>query len=69
MRILMIVTSIVSYHRATRAIARAQNAGKDKINFEAPLTSLVWMYLDPVDRRDVRGLASGCWRRSAATCG
>src|SRR4029434_7786797 len=42
MRILMIGTSIGSF-LVTRAIARSQNAGKDKINFEAPLTSLVWI--------------------------
>src|SRR5436309_6248230 len=42
MRILMIITSIVSYV-ANGAVARAQNTGKDKINFEAPLTSLVWV--------------------------
>ena len=42
MRVLMIGTSIVSY-LGNAAVARAQNAGKDKINFEAPLTSLVWV--------------------------
>jgi K(+)-stimulated pyrophosphate-energized sodium pump len=42
MRVLMILTSIVSY-TVNGAIARAQNTGKDKINFEAPLTSLVWI--------------------------
>jgi len=42
MRILMIITSIVSY-LANGVVARAQNTGKDKINFEAPLTSLVWV--------------------------
>src|SRR5262249_26901175 len=42
MRILMIVTSIVSY-AVNGAIARSQNAGKDKMDFEAPLTSLVWL--------------------------
>src|SRR2546422_145633 len=42
MRILMILTSIVSY-LVNGAIARAQNSGKDKINFEAPLTGLVWV--------------------------
>jgi K(+)-stimulated pyrophosphate-energized sodium pump len=42
MRILMIATSIVSY-LVNGAIARAQNTGKDKIDFEAPLTSLVWI--------------------------
>ncbi|MEO6462255.1 MAG: sodium-translocating pyrophosphatase [Candidatus Eisenbacteria bacterium] len=42
MRVLMILTSIVSY-QINHAIARGQNAGKDKIDFEAPLTSLVWI--------------------------
>jgi K(+)-stimulated pyrophosphate-energized sodium pump len=42
MRVLMILTSIVSY-LGNGAVARAQNQGKDKIDFEAPLTSLVWV--------------------------
>jgi K(+)-stimulated pyrophosphate-energized sodium pump len=42
MRILMILTSIVSY-LGNAAVARSQNTGKDKINFETPLTSLVWV--------------------------
>ncbi len=42
MRVLMIGTSIVSY-LVNGAVARAQNSGKDKIDFEAPLTSLVWV--------------------------
>ncbi|MEO5989448.1 MAG: sodium-translocating pyrophosphatase [Candidatus Eisenbacteria bacterium] len=42
MRVLMIGTSIVSY-LINGAVARAQNQGKDKIDFEAPLTSLVWV--------------------------
>ncbi len=42
MRILMIVTSIASYV-INGAIARSRNAGRDKINFEAPLTGLVWL--------------------------
>ena len=42
MRILMIATSIVSF-LVNRATFRARNAGRDKINFEAPLTSLVWI--------------------------
>jgi K(+)-stimulated pyrophosphate-energized sodium pump len=42
MRVLMIITSIVSY-QINHAYAHAQNAGKDKIDFEAPLTSLVWI--------------------------
>ncbi|MGH7742276.1 MAG: sodium-translocating pyrophosphatase, partial [Candidatus Eiseniibacteriota bacterium] len=42
MRVLMILTSIIAYS-VNGAIARAQNKGKDKIDFEAPLTSLVWI--------------------------
>jgi len=42
MRILMIATSIISY-LVNHQIARSQNAGKAKIDFEAPLTSLVWL--------------------------
>ena len=42
MRVLMIGTSIISY-MGNGAVAHAQNKGKDKINFEAPLTSLVWV--------------------------
>ncbi len=42
MRVLMIGTSILSYV-GNAAVARAQNIGKDKIDFEAPLTSLVWV--------------------------
>jgi len=42
MRVLMIGTSIISY-LVNGTIARAQNTGKDKIDFEAPLTSLVWI--------------------------
>ncbi len=42
MRVLMIATSIASYV-VNGAIARAANAGKEKIDFEAPLTSLVWI--------------------------
>jgi K(+)-stimulated pyrophosphate-energized sodium pump len=42
MRILMIVTSIVSFS-VNEAVFRSQNAAKDKINFEQPLTNLVWL--------------------------
>jgi K(+)-stimulated pyrophosphate-energized sodium pump len=41
MRILMIVTSIASFS-VNAAISRSRNQGKDKIDFEAPLTSLIW---------------------------
>src|SRR5687768_4588305 len=42
MRVLMIGTSILSY-MGNAAVARSMNQGKDKIDFEAPLTSLVWV--------------------------
>jgi K(+)-stimulated pyrophosphate-energized sodium pump len=42
MRILMIITSIVAF-TVNGAAFRAQNAHKDRINFEAPLTNLVWL--------------------------
>jgi K(+)-stimulated pyrophosphate-energized sodium pump len=41
MRILMILTSILAFS-VNGALARSRNLGKDKIDFEAPLTSLVW---------------------------
>ena len=42
MRILMILTSMGAY-LVNASVARAQNSGKDKINFEQPLTNLVWI--------------------------
>ncbi len=42
MRILMIVTSIVAYW-INRAISNARFGGKDDLDFEQPLTSLVWI--------------------------
>ena len=42
MRILMVVTSIVSYW-VNGAASRAMYASKDHFDFEAPLTSLVWV--------------------------
>jgi K(+)-stimulated pyrophosphate-energized sodium pump len=42
MRILMIVASALSYF-VNEAIAKARYANSDKMNFEAPLTSLVWI--------------------------
>jgi K(+)-stimulated pyrophosphate-energized sodium pump len=42
MRILMIATSIVSF-TINGAVFRSRNADKPKIDFEAPLTSLVWL--------------------------
>ena len=42
MRILMVVTSIVSFW-LNKAISRALYGGKEDIDFEAPLTNLVWI--------------------------
>jgi len=42
MRIMMIVSSALSYF-INAAIAKAKYATADKMNFEAPLTSLVWL--------------------------
>ena len=42
MRILMIATSAISYF-INEAVARARYGNADKMNFEAPLTSLVWL--------------------------
>jgi K(+)-stimulated pyrophosphate-energized sodium pump len=42
MRVLMIITSAVSYF-INEAIARARYLNADKMNFEAPLTFLVWL--------------------------
>src|SRR5437588_18136 len=42
MRIVMIVTSIVSYF-INEAFARARYGNAERMNFEAPLTSLVWL--------------------------
>ncbi|MCR4437003.1 MAG: sodium-translocating pyrophosphatase [Clostridiales bacterium] len=42
MRILMIVTSVVSFY-INRAFSRARFGGKDDFDFEEPLTSLVWV--------------------------
>jgi K(+)-stimulated pyrophosphate-energized sodium pump len=67
MRILMIVTSIVSF-LVNGAIFRSRNIGKDKINFEAPLTSLVWItsllsiaVTFAVSSWMLGGLGSGLW--------
>lgn len=42
MRVLMIITAAVSYF-INEAFARAKYADADKMNFEAPLTALVWL--------------------------
>lgn len=42
MRILMVITSVVSYF-INNIIAKARYGNADKMNFESPLTSLVWL--------------------------
>ncbi|HXM34488.1 MAG TPA: sodium-translocating pyrophosphatase [Pyrinomonadaceae bacterium] len=42
MRVMMIIASAISYF-VNDAIAKAQYRNKDTMNFEAPLTSLVWI--------------------------
>lgn len=42
MRILMIITSVVSYY-INRAVSQAVYGRKDEIDFEKPLTNLVWI--------------------------
>jgi len=42
MRVLMIITSVGSYF-VNEAFAKARYADRDEMNFEAPLTSLVWL--------------------------
>ena len=41
MRILMVITSVVAYW-INKAFCKAKYAGKDSLDFEKPLTSLVW---------------------------
>ena len=41
MRILMVITSVVAYW-VNKAYCKAKYAGKDNLDFEKPLTSLVW---------------------------
>jgi K(+)-stimulated pyrophosphate-energized sodium pump len=77
MRILMIITSIVAFS-VNGAMARSKNLGKDKINFEDPLTSLVWMtsllsiiVTFAVSRWMLTDLGSGLWWKlsSIISCG
>ncbi|MBS1348132.1 MAG: sodium-translocating pyrophosphatase, partial [Firmicutes bacterium] len=42
MRILMLVTSVISYY-VNGAISHARYSNKDKLDFERPLTTLVWI--------------------------
>ena len=52
MRIMMLVSSAVSYF-VNDAIAKARYANADEMNFEAPLTSLVWITSIRFDRADL----------------
>ena len=68
MRVLMILTSIVSYQRQRRGRARAERGqGQDQLRGAAHQPGVA--DLDPVDRRDLRRLAAGCWPTWAAACG
>src|SRR4051812_32298774 len=42
MRVMMVVVSALSYF-VNEAVAKARYANSDKMNFETPLTSLVWL--------------------------
>jgi K(+)-stimulated pyrophosphate-energized sodium pump len=42
MRLVMVLASVISYY-VNNAMARAKYLNADKMNFEAPLTSLVWI--------------------------
>ncbi len=42
MRVMMVITSAVSYF-INEAVAKARFGNADKMNFESPLTSLVWL--------------------------
>ncbi|ADI01261.1 Inorganic diphosphatase [Syntrophothermus lipocalidus DSM 12680] len=42
MRVLMVITSVASFY-LNRAMSQAKYANKDEIDFEQPLTSLVWI--------------------------
>jgi K(+)-stimulated pyrophosphate-energized sodium pump len=77
MRILMIITSIVAF-TVNGTMVRAQNQGKDRMEFEAPLTSLIWItsllsiavtFL--VSRWMLAGFGAGLWWKLSAiiSCG
>ena len=42
MRVMMVISSGLSYF-INEAMAKARYANADKMNYEAPLTSLVWL--------------------------
>ncbi len=79
MRVMMVVSSAVSYW-LNAAIAKARYANVDKMNFEAPLTSLVWItslvsiagtyIISYLMIPDIGGDASLWWKLSTViTCG
>ena len=67
MRVLMIVTSVGSYY-LNRVVTNIMLGDKEKVNFEAPLTSLVWItslvsigVTFAVSNWQLGGLANGLW--------
>ena len=54
MRVMMIISSAVSYF-INEAVAKSRYGNVDKMNFEAPLTSLVWLTSLVSDRRHLSG--------------
>ena len=69
MRVLMIVTSIVVVLASTARSPARRTQDKDKIDFEAPLTSLVWITSLLSIVGDLQGLVLACWPASAPGCG
>jgi K(+)-stimulated pyrophosphate-energized sodium pump len=79
MRVIMIITSVVSYW-INAAFAKAKYANAEKFNFEHPLTSLVWLtsvisigltfFISHLLIPDLGGDATMWWKLSAIiTCG
>ena len=66
MRILMIISSGISYF-VNEAITKARYGDADKMNFEAPLTQLVWITSHRLGRLHVRGVVRAHPGRSAVT--
>src|SRR5207344_3588760 len=78
MRIMMIIASGLSYY-VTEAFAKSRYGDVDKMNFEAPLTSLVWLtsivsvaitYVVSYVLIPALGDGTRCWKLSTViTCG
>jgi K(+)-stimulated pyrophosphate-energized sodium pump len=79
MRVVMLVASALAYF-LNGAIAKAKYAGKDEMNFESPLTSLVWItsvvsiaftfYISHVMIPDLGGDGSQWWKLATIiSCG